>query len=223
MTKLPSTEVHEHAARYRREWAKFIGKRRLDAFERALADPELISMKQELVKIDLRIADLEERAKKGESRGAWTHVAAFARDITRLTDGEPKDWDADKLRERLYGLTQCAEQGLDDFKLWDEVKELIEIRRRISATERKYEEMHKLLIPVTQLALLFDDLFNAIEAVIPERSLQRALLHEVRVRLNAEHRNQGAITPVTLPAAYNAPDVAPLESTDPEADALEDE
>jgi hypothetical protein len=210
--------------RYQRAWVAQIGKRRLTQFERALTDPELVSMKQELVKLDLRIADLEERAKKGESRGAWTHVAAFVKELTKLCAGEDaKDWDAQKIHERLYGLSECAEQGLDDFKLWDEVERLIELRRKISDTERKYEEFHKLLMPVTLLSRLFDDLHAAIEAVLPERSLQRALLQEVRVRLNGDRRNAAALVPIELPAAY-AVEVTPLtKASDADADALESE
>jgi hypothetical protein len=209
------------AERVLREWTKFVGKRRLTAFERALSDPELISLKQEIAKLDLRIADLEERAHKGESRGAWHHVKVFARELNKALTNDPVN--VDKALELSAGLDQCAQQGLDDFKLWDEIERLIELRRKMVDTERKYEEFNKLLIPASALARLFDDLLYAIEAVIPERTTQRALLHEVRVRLDGEQRRATALVPIELPAAYVEAHPSTHETTDDQTDAVEDQ
>lgn len=191
--------------KYRREWARLFARRRLDAFERALLDPELVSMKQELVKLDMRISDLEERAKKGESRGAWHHVKAFAKEILRTCGSETDLPDLDKMRDLATRLEACAHQGLDDFAVWDELKELIELRRKISDTERKYEELHKLLIPAAELGRMFDDLHAAIEQHVLDRVLQRAIFNEVRMRLNGD-RKSGSLIPAQLPAAFVAAD-----------------
>lgn len=213
----------QQTERYRREWARLIGKRRLDAFERALCDPDLVSMKQELAKLDLRITELEERAQKGESRGAWSHVKNFAREIqTCLVGDDPKTWEADKVKDLTARLEACANQGLDDFALWDEVKDLIERRRKISDTERKYEEFHKLLIPAAEIARMFDDLHAAIEAILPDRETQRALFHEVRVRLNADRRSAAAVIPLQLPSAFLEATATGPGAPDDGPDAVDD-
>jgi hypothetical protein len=192
---------------YRREWAKAIGRRRLDAFERALTDPDLVSMKQELAKLDLRVADLEARAAKGESRSAWGRLRALATELEiRAAQPEP---DAGALSGLAGQIVSVSREGLDDFTLWDEVKVLVELRRRIADTERKYEELHKVLIPAAQVVRLFDDLHAAIEACVPERAMQLALLQEVRARVNGDARRKAAVVPIMLPAAYDPDDAAP--------------
>ena len=186
---------------YERAWVKAIGRRRLTAFERAVSDPDLVSMRQELAKLDLRIADLEERAKRGESVGAWQRLRALATELElRAMEESP---DREKVGDLAARIAALSREALDEVSLWDELKQLIELRRRISDTERKYEELHKLLIPHSQLVRMFDELHGAIEAVIEDRPTQLKLIYELRHRLNGEQRpSSGRTTPIALPAAY---------------------
>lgn len=189
-------------AKYRREWSKILGRRRLDAFERAIADPDLVSLKQELALIDLRADDVRRQAVVGASEQAWQEVKLMARTLTELLEQPDEKVELAKLREVVVGLAQTVERGLDEWRVWDELKDLIERRRRLADTERKYEEMKHLLVPVAELALLFDDLHAAIEAVIVLPELRRALLHELRVRINDDPDSRNALRSVRLPASY---------------------
>ena len=209
-------------SKFRREWAKLVGKRRLDAFERALTDPDLVSLKQELVKIDLRIADLEERARKGESRGAWHHVKKFAEafDAELNAPAGPLP-DLDKLRDLTARLAATADQGEQDWETWDEVIKLIELRRRVSDTERKFEELRNYKVPATEVLRLLDDLHAAVEAVITDRQIRYEIFNEVRLRANGETAR--AKVPITLPAAYLEKPPADEGDADYESPAVEAE
>lgn len=200
MVYLPMTNPSPTELRQQRAWVKAIGKRRLTAFEEALADPDLISLKQELVKIDLRIADLEERARKGESRGSWEHVANFAKAFGKALD-EPLP-DLGKLRDLTARLDACATQGEQDWATWDEVIKLIEVRRKLSATEQKYEEMRNYKMPYTEVIRLLDDLHGAIFAVVQDRLLRFQILDLVRKRCNGDAPNAKPRIPFELPTAY---------------------
>lgn len=203
--------VDPRRGHYEREWVRAIGRRRLTAFERALSDPDLVSLRQELVKVDLRIAELHARARRGESKEGWRAVHAQALEIdAALADSEP---DVDKAREHAARLLAAAQGSFADESLWDEVKALIELRRKLSDTERKYEELHKLLIPHTQMVRVFDELHGAIESTIEDRGLQLRLIHELRRRLDGEARRAEA--PLSLPPAYAAGD-APPDPEDPD-------
>lgn len=212
----PSPEL----TKYRREWAKLVGKRRLSAFELALTDPDLVSLKQELVKIDLRIADLEERARKGESRGSWDHIKNFAKAFTdELNNTANPLPDLDKLRGFAEQLAQCAQQGEQDWQTWDEVIKLIEMRRRLSDTERKFEELRNYKVPATEVLRLLDDLHAAVEAIVADRQTRFEIFNEVRLRANGEHTR--AKVPITLPVAYLA-NPAPIEGdADVESETVE--
>ncbi len=195
-------------AKYERAWTRHVGRRKLAAFERGISDPELVSMRQELVKLDLRIDELEERAKQHESRGSWARVKQLTGDLDRELEKETPD--LNRIKDTRRELVEVTTGRLGDYSLWDDITALIEQRRRISDTERKFEELHQLLIPAARLSLLFDDLHHAIETVIPDRGIQLQLLQELRVRLNGDPRAPRQLLPASvLPTAY---DVHPSSS-----------
>lgn len=209
-------------SKYERAWTRLIGKRLLSAFEKAILDPKLISLRQEIALIDLRITELKERQKKGETLARWQYVNNFAAELekqaTALDGPELKA----KMQELAHRLAAVARAGEADYDTWDHVKDLIERRRRLVSTERKYEEMEKLLVPVSQLVLLFNYLHEAILAVIPERSIQRQLLLEVRTRCNGDPHDKKALIPVELPSSYLV-EHDPDGTTVADAETVEDE
>lgn len=209
---------------FERAWVKQIGRRRLSDFQRALLDPQLVSMRQELAKIDGRIADLERRAQEGESLVGWSTVQGLVQDLGLLEIGDlDEDTRTARRRELLEKLERATTAGVNDYRLWEEVKDLLELRRKIADTERKYEELHQLLIPYAQMVLLFDHLKQAIEYVLPDRAVQRALLHEVYVRCNGDARDVRQLTPLALPQSFAASAAAPGDDDAAEPEPLADE
>lgn len=195
---------------YDREWLRSVGRRRLTAIEKALADPELVSLRCEIAKIDLRIAELDERAQDGETRDSWVRLAAMAKHLLEQIANTPfaDDKSEANLRNSALEIQMLADAPLDEFKHWDEIKDLIERRRRLAATEQKWEKLQKVLIPASRLTLFFDNLHEAIYAIINDEKVRLALLNEVRVRLNGDARKN--LTPIELPPAYvsgNPPNV----------------
>jgi hypothetical protein len=185
----------------RRAWAQLLTKRRLAAFERALLDPELVSMRQELVKIDQRIAELEAAQDAGmpDHQGWQDLEAGLNQAVFLLKDDPPNAAGALAALERAQAV---AAQGARDVATWEMIVLLLEQRRKIADTERKYEELYKLLIPAANLTLMFDDLHAAIEHVIQDRAIQLKLLGELRARLNGDPRARKDSIPIVLPEAY---------------------
>lgn len=195
-------------ARYERAWVKMIGRRYLTAFEKAVLDPKLVSMRQELALLDSRIAELKEREQRGESRGQWEKVlrltAHLGRIVEKQADARDEPPDLTAIQNATGELFELARATVSDYEIWDEIKDLIERRRRIASSERKYEEMEQKLIPITHLVLMFDKLREAIDAVIPDRGMQLQLIQEVRVRCNGEPNDPKSRIPLVLPTSYLA-------------------
>lgn len=201
-------------SKYDREWLKSVGRRRLTAIERALADPELVSLRCELVKIDLRIAELEEQMRAtGETLtkiridlpGGTRSVTlgATVRSLEAAVDAAPihDDEALARIKEHVDVLKELAELAASEDRHWEELKDLIERRRRLAATEQKWEKLQKVLIPTTRLALLFDELHQAIQHVVVDEKTRLALLLELRVRLNGDRRGTASGIPIELPPA----------------------
>jgi len=200
-----------------------IGRRYLTAFEKAILDPKLVSMRQELALLDARIAELKDRQQLAESRGQWRTVLDITARLTAaLEPGAQRPPDIDRATELATDLYDTARAGVSDYEIWEEIKDLIERRRRIADSERKYEEMEQKLIPITQLVLMFDKLREAIDAVIPDRGMQLQLIQEVRVRCNDEPYDLRARTPLVLPASYLADDSANAVSPGDSGETVDD-
>lgn len=198
----------------RRSWTRFLGRRRLTELERALTDPELVSLRQELAVVDMRIAELRERTASGEGRRAWGRLRRRL-EVLQIHIGEAK-WD--RVQETATEMKRIIEDGATDYERWQEIESLLELRRKLADTERKYEELHQLAIPAAQLGRLFDDLLRAVETIIPDRGLQRRLLAEV-LRMSEADR-AASHQSILLPAAFSVA-VSTLSSGREDSDALE--
>ena len=150
-----------HEERYERAWVKTIGRRHLSAFERALLDPDLVSLRQELALLDTRVSDLHRRFKAGESHERWLRAEHLLRELTAELAGE--ELNRARVAQLRVSLAELTHAARDEHAVWAATFELIELRRKLADTERKYEEQKHLLIPVTELLLLFDNLHHAIE------------------------------------------------------------
>lgn len=194
---------------HRRAYLRLLGARRLSEIEKALNDPDLISLRQELALIDQRMYALHEHEARGESEPAWeqlgdllkTALAQFnGAELKKLTKREQK------VLSQLETAVRLVNEGLGDYAAWREKQELILVRTRVADTERKYEELREHLISLTTLAIFFDDLHGAIVEVIPEAVLRWRLLTRIGERLNAVRSR----TPVhlRLPPGFAEPSPA---------------
>ena len=213
LSVVPSDDVR---TTHRRAWTKVLTRRRLSEFERAILDPELTSLRQELVKVDLRIAELEERARKGETKDSWARTCAAVDRLREATDGAEPVPDLEKIRALVGELTTLCSGGLNDRELWSEIGPLMERRRRLTATELKREELMKVSIPMAKVVLFFDQLHGVIESVLTDRETQLRLLHALRLRFNEENDVRSAV-PLRLPAAYDL-GAAEVSETELESD-----
>jgi len=200
--------IENDSQRYARAYARHVGTRELSHVEKALADPDLVSLRVELVKVDNRALELEERHKRSTLDLPTAEIIqAKISDVqTRLEALADRLKDTEALAG-VNGVLNSMAEALDrveaDHVLWSELKQLIELRRRLSDTERKYEELHKYLIPASRLSLVFDRLLGAVQAVLPDPAIQRALLVELRRRMNqSTPGDPRERVPVELPASY---------------------
>lgn len=203
----------------KRGWTPFIGARRLEEFELALLDPELISLRHELARIDARLTDLDERRQLGEPYDRWLEFKTHLKKLQPMLDDPILK---DDFKASIRAMCDIAEEGISDQQHWDKsVAPLIRLRRQVAETERMYEDSRKYFVPIGALAQMFDALHAAIEFVVPERATQLALLYEVRHRLEG-YRTKPNKEVLQLPTEFSVerrdvPDATVIEAeTEPE-------
>jgi len=153
-----------------------------EAFLRALEDPELTSLAQELALVDARAVELVEQLPTGETGAAWDAVHGALAEARAALDADPPR--ADRARaalERAAGPAQAAQQ---ERALWGELYEALEARRRLADTERRREADLEAALTAKQAAQLVGAIVAAVAEIVRDPSEKLALAARIGVLLD---------------------------------------
>lgn len=119
-----------------RDRSKYLPPRMSDSVQEALSDSDLTSLRQDLVTVDARVDDLIKRDGSGESGEAWRELGRINEEINRLerVGGQNVKDEITYLRGRMSDI---IEEGLEQYSVWQEIESLIDLRRKLSESERR--------------------------------------------------------------------------------------
>lgn len=103
----------------------------LGTYEGTLSDPDYLELKEGMALCDVRTLELMERVKEGETPEAWKTLKS---EINWL-EQHVLTMDADKAKKSMDKIKEIMESRANDSKLWDEIRETQDLRRRLSRTE----------------------------------------------------------------------------------------
>ena len=139
--------------------------RMLDMYEAALADEDLIALREDIALVTARELDLLRRVDSGESGTAWKEAGAVLRDhgrAVRAGDDAKAEAALDRLREIIDG-------GATDAAAWRELLTTIEQRRRLAETERRRLVDLDQLISHERALLFATALLDAVRRTVTDR------------------------------------------------------
>lgn len=108
-------------------------------FEDYLTDPNLLSMREEMALLDVRMGELLQRLETSDAPSAWNRIMVVAAQLEKAV-AESKFDNAAAMAETLRNAV-CAHR--DDREMWDEVVNLIDHRRKVADVERRRIEAAK--------------------------------------------------------------------------------
>lgn len=114
-------------------YSKHLPTRLSEAYEKARADPELLSLRDEAAILQARIADILGRVDTGESRRFWAKAA----EGMDAFDAASAAGDTAGMRAALDALRGAIKGGARDWQSWEELQRTIESYRRVSESERR--------------------------------------------------------------------------------------
>jgi hypothetical protein len=154
----------EHHAFAGRGYAKDIPNRIMDRWDAARQDPELISLHSEIALVDSRIGDLFRKLRENETDVALTVIkAALDEMATHLDNDKPED-----ARGALERAKMAIESVLGEQTTWQEIYELIDLRRRSVNTELKRVQMLEGTLTQAQAQTLYLGIALVIAQEIPD-------------------------------------------------------
>ena len=121
--------VHKQLPKY----SKVLPDRLLERYQAGREDSELLAMREELLVMDSRLADLISRVESGESGELWKKIKKSFEDFSAAL----KAGDSDEIARNLSEMQRLITRGQGDYQTWREVSNVIEQRRKLVESERK--------------------------------------------------------------------------------------
>lgn len=163
--------------------SKDLPTRLLANYEQSLDDPELLELKDDLSLVETRLRDLLKRVDTGESGQAWRLAENAYRGMEKgLADGNDEAYAAS-----YQQLGELIKRGLSDYKAWDEINKLLDLRRKFVESERKRLVELQQVITSERALLLFGastEEFRQCVLAHCDNELAGRVLQDMNVRLD---------------------------------------
>jgi hypothetical protein len=137
-------------------------------YQEAQADPRLLELRDEIALVDARMSELLQRLEGSESGENWRRV----QEATVSLDVAIRSKDAQMMEVALSDLRSYTRQGQADMHQWQEIQEVLDLRRKLVESERKrLVEMQQMITAERAMILL-----GAITSIIKEHVHDRTIL-----------------------------------------------
>lgn len=151
--------------------SKYLPPRLLASYQAAIADPELLNLRDELALTDARLNDLLERADTGESGETWRTLAsewgAYQDALSKGNDSEAG--------EHAGQIAFCIFHGRSDAAIWSEIQGVIEQRRRLAESEQKRLVNMQAMVTSEQVMTLVAALAHSVNTHVTDRKAKAAI------------------------------------------------
>lgn len=125
-------------------FAKALPARFRQAYEAALNDDGLLSLRNEIALTDVRTFELLEQLGDASGSEAWVEARRYAMLIR--TEARKDEPDLDKLMDLASTLADIADNGVEEHRKWKEVRDQTDHRRKLVESERgRIKELHSML------------------------------------------------------------------------------
>lgn len=141
-------------------------------YAEAQADPDLISVRQEIALVDARLEDLLGRVDTGEAGAIWAGVRAAVDEYRKTSDAAEK-------AEAFARIESLSVEGFSDYASWGEVLELIERRRKLAETETKRLAAMGQAITAERAMVLLGTVVDIIRTHVTDRNALAAISHDL--------------------------------------------
>jgi hypothetical protein len=155
-------------------YSKVLPARLLARYHEATQDQELLALRSEIALIDSRLSDVLGRVDTGESSRVWKALGeAYGKLKTAQLLG-------DEVGERyaVAALGSLIVSGHSDWAAWADVRQLIQERKALVESERKYMIEAQYMIAVDQAMSTMGLLVDAVRRHVTDQDALRAITDE---------------------------------------------
>lgn len=222
----PTTKCHYHGGRALRgvahpnfkhglhtELVQAVPKHMREIFIRTMQRDDLVHLRGEISLLETREYQLLEQLQGGGSPEFWKRLRSLRRDHDDLqreleeARAEGSKWDQEKIdraQEKVDAVTReilgMIDQGAKEADVWKEILESVEMRRRLSDTERRRLEMLQQVMTPDQALAFASHLVNIVRDVVSDRNQLSAIVARVQLLLPGRSDDGAIIDAEPVPA-----------------------
>lgn len=156
-------------------YSKHLPTRLMDRYLEAQSDPDLLALRDEIALLDARLSDVLGRVDTGESGQRWTNVQA----AMKAFDAAERTGNVDEMKEALFTLRHEIRMGVMDYAAWDDIRSLLDQRRRTVESERKRLVEMQQTITTERAMLLLAAVADTIRRHVTDRDILAAISAEL--------------------------------------------
>jgi hypothetical protein len=165
-------------------YSKVLPTRLAARYAESLANPTLLSLREDLAVCEARVADLLQRVDSGESGALWQQLRAVQEGFSQALVVR----DVAQMRRQYTALEQLIEAGSADAATWQEIQHLWETRCRLTQAEVKLLVTQEQMVTTQQLLVCFGALTETIRTAVlahTDQDTGRAILGDITAAFQA--------------------------------------
>jgi hypothetical protein len=143
-------------------------------YQEAQADPRLLELRDEIALVDARMSELLQRLEGSESGENWRRV----QEATVSLDVAIRSKDAQMMEVALSDLRSYTRQGQADMHQWQEIQEVLDLRRKLVESERK--RWVQQMITAERAMILLGAITSIIKEHVHDRTILAAISTGIR-------------------------------------------
>jgi len=156
-------------------WSKYMPLRLIEKYNEAAKDPELLAVRHDISLLDTRIADLLSRVDAGDSAALFDKASEAFRGFRSALERN----DAETMRIHLQTLDRLLAQGKSDYAAWDDVRVLLEQRRKMIETEMRRLEKMQQFVTAEEVTALIASIGHVAKRVIKDTQVLNEFTSEL--------------------------------------------
>jgi hypothetical protein len=165
-------------------YSKSLPARLSQDYEQALADPDLLSIREDVALLDSRLADVLAAASNHEAGELWANLKAALKeyDGARGKDIEQKRSDA------LANIRWLINEGYQEWQAWRDIRALLQERKSLVESERDRLKQMQLMITTERANVLLGAIAGIIRTHVTDRTALTGIAADMRRLVSAEPR-----------------------------------
>lgn len=156
-------------------------------YHAALADPDLLALRDDLALVTARLNDLLTRVDTGESGAGWKRASAYYEQLSEAL----RTRDQAKATTAMTALGEALAEGKSDYEAWAEIRALQDQRARLVTAELARLTKLQQFVEAQQVFALLNQVVELIKRHVNDPSAVASIAAGIRSHIQVFSGNAG--------------------------------